>query len=90
MNDAPRPEPSGRRCDEFVELVTAYLDDALPDDLRDHVDEHLAECPGCRTVLAQWRSVIDLSGELAESDVEEVDPVVEERLYATFRRLRRR
>ena len=77
-------------CAEFVELVTASLDGALPSPLAERVEAHLALCDGCRTVLAQWRTVIDVAGRLRESDVDSVDPVARERLATTFRRVRRR
>ena len=34
------------RCLEVVELLTAYLDGALPDQARTQVDEHLRDCRG--------------------------------------------
>ena len=77
-------------CKEFVELITAYLDGALPDDLRADVDEHLAMCDGCQNVLAQWRTIINLVGRLTEADVENTDELTRDRLISTFRGLRRR
>ena len=78
------------QCVEFVELITAYLDDALPDDLRARIDAHLDICQGCPNAIAQLRTVVDLTGKLTESDVEELDPLEREALMSTFRRLRRR
>jgi anti-sigma factor RsiW len=77
-------------CKEFVELITAYLDGALPDDLRADVDEHLDMCDGCQNVLAQWRTIINLAGQLTEADVENTDELTRDRLISTFRELRRR
>jgi anti-sigma factor RsiW len=77
-------------CIEFVELITAYLDDALPDELRARIDAHLDTCEGCPNAIAQLRTVVDLTGTLAESDVEELEPLEREALMSTFRRLRRR
>ena len=77
-------------CKEFVELITAYLDGALPDDLRADVDEHLDMCDGCQNVLAQWRTIINLAGQLTEADVENTDELTRDRLISTFRGLRRR
>jgi len=74
-------------CNVFVELVTDYLDDALPVDQRALVDEHLAICSGCATVLDQWRTVIALTGRLAEDEVDHVDPDVRRGLVDAFRRL---
>jgi anti-sigma factor RsiW len=73
-----------------VELITDYLEDALPDGLRARVDAHLETCPGCPNAIEQLRTVIDLTGRLSESDVEDLDPLQREALLSTFRRLRRR
>ena len=56
-------------CEEFVELVTAYLEGTLPDEQRLAFDEHLALCPGCDRYLAQFRTTIDLLGELPEESL---------------------
>jgi len=77
-------------CEEFVQLVTAYLENALPGDVRARVDEHLDRCPGCRNVLAQWRTVIDLAGQLTAADVESTDELSRDRLLSLFQGLRRR
>jgi hypothetical protein len=78
------------QCVEFVELITAYLEDALPDELRGRIDAHLEICEGCPNAIEQLRTVVDLTGNLTESDVEELDPLEREALMSTFRRLRRR
>jgi anti-sigma factor RsiW len=84
------PAPSDVPCWEIVDRITAYLDDALPDDMRVDVDEHLEVCEGCRNVLAQWRTVIALAGRLTEADVENTDELTRDRLLSAFRGLRRR
>jgi len=45
-------------CQEFVELVTAYLDGALDDLARQRFDEHLAGCSGCQAYLEQMERTI--------------------------------
>ena len=45
-------------CQELVELVTEYLDGALPDDDRARMDAHLDACPGCRAYLAQMEATL--------------------------------
>ena len=77
-------------CKDFVELITEYLDGALPDDVRVQVDEHLDGCDGCRNVLAQWRTIIALAGGLTEADVDNTDEITRDRLISTIRGLRRR
>jgi anti-sigma factor RsiW len=49
-------------CQEFVELVTAYLDDALDPDTRSRFEEHLVLCPGCVTYVDQFKETIDRVG----------------------------
>ncbi len=56
-------------CEELVELVTAYLEETLPVEDREAFDEHLALCPGCDRYLAQFRTTIDLLGELPEESL---------------------
>ena len=56
------PEPLD--CDEFVELVTAYLEDALEPADRQRVLDHLDLCYGCSTYLAQIRATVRAVGDL--------------------------
>jgi anti-sigma factor RsiW len=84
------PPASDLPCKELVQLVTAYLDDALPADVRAAIDEHLEGCDGCRNVVAQWRTVVSLAGRLTEADVQDSDELERDRLLSTFRGLRRR
>lgn len=51
-------------CQEWTELITAYLDDGLPRGLRRAIDRHLADCPHCREYLAQMRATIVMLGRL--------------------------
>ena len=48
------------RCQELVELVTAYLDGVLPAQERERVDLHLAGCDGCTAYMEQLRATIAL------------------------------
>jgi anti-sigma factor RsiW len=61
----------GLTCHEVVELITDYLEDALPDDDRRRVEEHLAACDGCTHYLEQMRETIRLTGMLSEEQVPE-------------------
>jgi anti-sigma factor RsiW len=56
-------------CQEFVELVTAYLEGTLPDAQRLAFEEHMELCPGCDTYLAQFQQTIELLGELPEENL---------------------
>jgi anti-sigma factor RsiW len=69
-------------CREVVELISGYLDDALPADVRAAVDAHLAGCDGCTMVLEEFRQTIALTGMLTE---EQVTPAQRDILLAAFR-----
>ena len=56
-------------CNRFVELVTEYLDRALPADDTARLEAHLQICGGCESVLEQFRTIIRMTGHLAETDV---------------------
>lgn len=53
-----RPTPRDIACIELVELLTNYLEGALPPDKVAAVESHLAGCAGCATYLEQMRSTI--------------------------------
>jgi anti-sigma factor RsiW len=72
-------------CQEFVEMVTVYLDGALPADLVAAIEAHLEVCPGCVTVVEQWRAVVELAGELREDDVDALPSGLREDLMSSFR-----
>jgi anti-sigma factor RsiW len=50
-----RRRAASLRCSELVELVTAYLDDALPPSRRAAFDSHLERCVGCAAFLDQFK-----------------------------------
>ncbi len=72
-------------CREFVELVTDYLEGALPDHERRRFEAHLAECDGCRGYLEDMRRLIGSLNEAAEPPP---DPATREALLRAFRDLR--
>ena len=49
-------------CQEVVELVTSYLEDALSAEDRERFEEHLVFCDGCDNYLEQMRQTARLSG----------------------------
>ena len=57
-------ESNEMACQEVVELITDYLEDALSPGDRRRFEEHLAVCPDCRNYLAQMRVTIRLTGAL--------------------------
>ena len=68
---SPRSTERALTCHEVVELVTDYLEDALPDEARRRVEEHLSGCDGCTRYLAQMRETIRLTGMLTEEQIPE-------------------
>ena len=53
-------------CREFVELVTDYLDGALPEGERIRFEAHLAECDGCAGYLEDTRRLVGSLHEVSE------------------------
>jgi anti-sigma factor RsiW len=50
--------PESLSCQQVVELVTSYLERALPAPARARFERHLAECTPCETYLRQMRQTI--------------------------------
>ena len=53
-------------CQAFVELVTEYLEGALPATERERVEAHLADCDYCGDYLDQIRLTIRALGQLSD------------------------
>jgi anti-sigma factor RsiW len=72
-------------CRQAVELMTDYLEGALPGRDWARFEAHLAGCPHCSEYLAQIRDVIAAGGHLEPDDLpsETVDDLVA--LYRTWR-----
>ena len=77
--------PAEMDCRTLVELVTDYLEGALPDDERARVEAHLAGCNGCTTYLEQMRTTIRLTGMLTE---EQIPAEARQALLGAFREWR--
>ena len=84
MAGATGPPSDDLPCNQFVELVTDYLEGALDDERRHLVEGHLEICSGCRTVLAQWHEILVLTGYLDEHDIDDLDPAVRHELVTAF------
>ena len=68
-------------CNELVELVTAYLDEALDAHTRARFEEHLLLCDGCQNYLEQFRVTVRTLGRIS---AEQLDPAFRGRLLAAF------
>ena len=73
-------------CREFVELVTDYLDGALPDAERARFEAHLAECDGCAGYLEDTRRLVGTLHETSPNPRR--IPPTHEALLRAFRDLR--
>jgi anti-sigma factor (TIGR02949 family) len=73
-------------CVEVVELVTDYLDGALPDAQARRLERHLGTCPGCAEYLEQLRTV---AGSLRGVTDESFPPEMRDRVIADFKRSRK-
>jgi anti-sigma factor RsiW len=78
-----RPRSRDLACQQAVELVTDYLEDALSPAARRRFETHLAGCPHCTEYLAQMRATIKLTGELTPADL---TPGMQAELIALYRR----
>ena len=69
-------------CRQLLELISGYLDEALPDDTRAAVEAHLTGCDGCSAVLDEFRTTIELTGQLTEA---QLTPAQRDTMLAAFR-----
>jgi anti-sigma factor RsiW len=72
-------------CRDVVEVVTDYLEGAMPSAERQRFEVHLAECPFCVEYVEQMRTV---GGALRGISPDELPPERREALLAAFRDLR--
>lgn len=69
-------------CQELVELITDYLEDAMPVEVRSRFESHISACHGCEGYLEQVRQTVRLSGALGEHTL---DTTVRDKLLTAFR-----
>ena len=70
-------------CQEFVELVTEYLEGAMSPSERVRFAAHIDHCDGCAEYLVQFRETITVVGHLPGVD----RPAAEEKFLARLPRL---
>ncbi len=63
--------PRDIACQELVELLTEYLEDALPPDEVAAIDQHLADCDACLRYLRQMRATVVALGMVPTEQVSE-------------------
>jgi anti-sigma factor RsiW len=69
-------------CQELVELVTDYLEDALPEEECLRFEDHIGRCGACAIYLEQMRQTVSLLGHLPQ---EALSPEAERELLEAFR-----
>jgi len=69
-------------CQEVVELVTDYLEGAMPPAEIVRFEQHLSVCEGCVFYVEQIRMTIEAAGRIGEEDV---PPEIREGLVDAFR-----
>jgi Putative zinc-finger len=74
-------------CREVVELVTDYLEHALPPEEAELFEQHINFCDGCESYLDQMRTTVAAVGRITEEDV---PPEARDKLLTAFREWKRR
>jgi anti-sigma factor RsiW len=86
MTERPaKPDPDDLHCTEEVEMITDYLEGALPEAERGRFERHLATCPGCVEYVEQMRAIAGSLGELRE---DQLPDEMRRGLLDSFRELR--
>ena len=74
-------------CQEMIEVVNDYLDDAMPPGERERFEHHLSYCRGCVAYTEQMRETIRQTRMVAREG--SLSPALRERIVAQFRSWRR-
>ena len=72
-------------CQQAVELVTDYLEGALPPRDRARFERHLRDCPHCTEYLAQIRAVMQTAARVTADDL---PPEIVDEFVALYHRWR--
>ncbi len=70
-------------CQEMIEVVTDYLEAAMPSGDQERFERHISYCAGCRAYTEQMRETIEQTGRLPHE--ESLSPELRERIVAQFR-----
>ena len=74
-------------CQQMIEVVTGYLEDALAPGERQRFEHHLSYCAGCATYVDQMRETIRQTGMVPRE--ESLPPALREQILAQFRTWKR-
>ena len=69
-------------CKDMVEVMTEYLEGALPAEERERFEEHLGLCSSCLEYLEQLRLTVKVLSSLTGPDL---DRTIKEDLLTRFR-----
>jgi anti-sigma factor RsiW len=70
-------------CRDAVELITAYLDDAMPARERRTLERHLGLCEHCAEYLNQLKATMAAVGRV---DPDQLSPSTQQALIEVYRR----
>ena len=56
-------------CQEFVEMVTDYMENVLLPEIKAQFEQHADNCPGCDTYLKQMRQTIAMLQKIVDEPV---------------------
>jgi anti-sigma factor RsiW len=84
-DERAHPPPEGLACTGEVEIMTDYLEGALPPADARRLERHLASCPGCTAYLEQMRTLAGSLGGLTEASI---PAEMRDRLIGSFRAFR--
>jgi anti-sigma factor RsiW len=88
MADEPvRKDDGDVACAEQVEMMTDYLEDALPPAAARRLERHLETCDGCTEYLEQMRMIAGSLGGVTEVTI---PAEIRDDLVAAFRAFRKR
>ena len=73
-------------CQEFVELVTDYLEGVLDEETRVRFEQHMTLCHGCEVYVEQMR---ETAARLGAIPVDSLSPEAQSALLDAFRDFRR-
>jgi len=65
------------RCEDVLREISNYLDQDVPAELRQQIEEHLRACDNCTVLVSTTRKTLSL---VAGSKVFEISPAISERL----------
>jgi predicted anti-sigma-YlaC factor YlaD len=55
-------------CEQFVAILTEYLEGCSDPELRADIERHIVICAGCANYVEQFNSTIDLLGRLSDEE----------------------